>query len=106
MTKKLFQWQRTLMDRDPIWPQSPTPVSIPPAEKNGEDRSRIFEQTGLEGLVQTGSSFGSQGHQRSLRVVLFDRIHPGPFAYHTSFWSYCVKMKLQKKKFGCYGNVP
>ena len=32
----------------------------------------LFEQIGLEGLVQTGSSFGSRGHPRSLRMVPFD----------------------------------
>jgi len=51
--------QRPLRDSNPILQQSSTPVGLSAREKNG--------------VVQTGSSFGSQGHPKSLRMVPFDR---------------------------------
>ena len=81
--------------------------------KHGEGRFRTFELIGPEEVVQTGISFGSQGHSRSLRMVLFDSRQN--FLYF-SLWGMCLsrvvlslrrkKTKLQKTKIGCYGNVP
>jgi len=69
----------------------------------------LFEQIGLEGLVQTGSSFGSRGHYgwcHSTRQNFLYFLYLEPYAYLASFWSYGVETKLQKIKIGCYGNVP
>ena len=58
-----------------------------------------------EGVVQTGSGFGCQGHSRSLRIVPFDRkqnflyfLFPGPCAYLASFWSYGEKNEIAEKE--------
>jgi len=73
--------------------------------------------------VQTGTSFDSQGHPRSLWMVPFDRrqnfiyfLFPGPHAYLASFWSYGEKneiseneswlpwqrpLKIRKSRFRC-----
>jgi len=63
----------------------------------------LFEQIGPEGVVKTGSSFSSQGHPRSLRMVPSDGkqnflhfLFPGPCAYLASFLSYGEK----KRNFG------
>jgi len=77
--KNLFHWHRPLRDSNPISQQSSTPVGLPAGEKAAEI-GRVscgvlyfFEQIGLEGVVQTGRRFGSQGHPRSLQMVQFDR---------------------------------
>ena len=63
----------------------------------------IFEQIGPQGVAQTGSNVGTQGHPRSLRMVPSDRrqnflhfLFPGPCAYLASFLSYGEK----KRNFG------
>ena len=64
----------------------------------------LFEQIGPKGVVQTRSSFGCQGHPKSLRMVPFDRRQnvlyfpcPGPYACLPSLWSFGKKRN---------GNVP
>jgi len=71
--KNLFPWQRPLRDSNPISQESSTPVGLPAGEKTAKIGRVLFEQLGLEGAVQTGSSFGSQGHPRSLWMVPFDK---------------------------------
>ena len=72
--ENLFTWQRPLRDSNPIWQQSLTPVGLSAGEKTAKIGCVLFEQIRPEGVVQTGSSFGSQGHPRSLRMVPLDRI--------------------------------
>ena len=50
----------------------------------------LFEQIGLEGLVQTRSSFGTQGHPRSLRKVPFDRKQNFLYFLPTELYAYLV----------------
>ena len=76
--------------------------------KDGEDRSRIlFEQIGPERLVQTGNSFGSQGHPKSLRMVPFDRrqnflyfLFPGPYNnwFSGTMPSYCMTVLWRRRR--------
>ena len=98
---------------DPVSQESSTSVGLPAREKTAKVGRVLFEQIGPQGVVQTGSSFGSQVYPRSLRMVPSDRrqnflhfLFPGPRAYLASFWSYGEKTKFQKKKVGCHGNVP
>jgi len=106
-------WHRPSRDRNPISQQSSTPVALPAAEKKVKIGRVLFEQIGPEGLVQTGSSFCTQGHPPSLRMVPFDRrqnflyfLFPRSYANFASFWGYGINTRLQKTKVGCYSNVP
>ena len=96
--KNLFPWQCPLRDSDPILQESSMPVGLPAEEKMVKVGRLLFEQIRPEGVVQTRSSFGSQGHPRSLRMVPLDIrrnflhfLFPGPCAYLVSFWSYGEK---------------
>jgi len=68
--------------------------------KHGEGRFRTFELIGPEEVVQTGISFGSQGHSRSLRMVLFDSRQNfcGACAYLASFCRYDEKKRNCRKQ--------
>ena len=50
----------------------------------------LFEQIGPEGLVQTGSSFCTQGHPGSLRMVPFDRRQNFLYFLPTELYAYLV----------------
>jgi len=90
MTKKLFPWQRPLRDRNLILQQSSMPVALPPEEKTVKISHILFEQ--IEGLVQTGSSFGTQGHPRSLRMVPFDRRQNFLYFLPTELYAYLASL--------------
>jgi len=62
-----------LGDSNPILQESSTPVNLPTGEKTAQVGRVVFEQIGPEAVVQTGSSFGSQNHPKSLRMVPLDR---------------------------------
>jgi len=92
-----------LRDSNPILQESSTLVGLPAGQKKAKINRVLFKQIGSEGAVQTGSSFGCQGHLRSLRMVPFDSRQnflyfpfPGQCAYLASFWSYGKK----KQNFG------
>ena len=81
------------------------PVGLPVGEKKANIGRVLLEQITPEEVVQTGSSFGSQGHPRLLRTVPFDRrrnlqyfLFPGPYAYRASFWSYGEKNEISENE--------
>ena len=107
--ENLFPWQRPLRDSNPISQESSTPVGRPAWEKTAKKIGRVlFEQIWPDGVVQTGNSFGSQGHPRSLRMVSFDKrqtcLH---FLVPISrrFGATAKKRYFIKRKLVCYGNV-
>jgi len=65
--ENLLPRQRPLRDSNPISHESSTPVGLPAGAKAAKIVRVLFAQIGPEGVVQTGSSFGSRGHPRSLR---------------------------------------
>jgi len=90
---------------DPVSQESSTSVGLPAREKTAKVGRVLFEQIGPQGVVQTGSSFGSEGYPRSLRMVPSDRrqnflhfLFPGPRAYLASFWSYGEKNEISEKE--------
>ena len=54
----------------------------------------LFKQIRLEGVVQTRSSFGNQGHPRSLRLVPFNRRQNFPYCLFPEPYAYLKKQKL------------
>ena len=65
----------------------------------------LFEQIRPERVVQTGSSFGSRGHPKTLRMVPLNRrlnflhfLFPRPCAYLASFWSYGEKNEISENE--------
>jgi len=72
--ENLLPWQRLLRDSNPILQQSSTTLGIPAGENKTAKIGRVlFERIGAAGVLKTGSGLGSQGHQRSLRMVPLDR---------------------------------
>jgi len=94
-----------LRDSNPISQESSMLVGLPVGEKKANIGRVLLEQIMPEEVVQTGSSFGSQGHPRLLRTVPFDRrrnlqyfLFPGPYAYRASFWSYGEKNEISENE--------
>jgi len=81
--------------------------------KNGKDRSCTFwanrtrrTSTNQKQFWQSGSTdvITDGAIRQKTKFPIFS--FPGIICHIASFWSYGVKIKFQKTKVGCYGNVP
>jgi len=105
MTKILFPLATSLEGSQHNLQHKSTPVWLPAWEKTAKIGRVLFEQIGLEGLVQTRSSFGNRGQLMSLRMVPFDRrqnflyfLFPGSYATSHHFGVTAWKLNFRKRK--------